>query len=453
MTSTAILCWLQRIGLNTEADAEVFIDALIAIPAKNTLVNGQLRPILLQLAISKNYQIRQVARQLLTEAGVALPNPTRTPLPTAYSLRFNVAHSKLISRLTDLDTNHTSVYSAHDQVQPYGAILDQLAKQAGLDYSALCYRTLAIKNETASAELLAGRDDQKLVKQLRDINVKYDSFSLLIAVTRRAVMHLVTEMLDAGVLTERWAAKNLPVQDYAPRRFPEVSKPSFIHTLKRHQMSHVPSDWVEAVESSPLLQQEELSVYQPGWLVIGEYSLVRSLNWGTATETYRAQLTVGQQADEDSDEDLFSVVFNQLASEYYTLSSLGWHSTVVCHRPYLQHTLKSKWLAFNPSLAKHLGWQPAPGQLFGWQDQADNLMVKSVYWVNGNIEMPPPRLESEAGEGWLVLASPAALAQLSQLGHTLFVEKWLTRSHWRQQEKARAEQSASVRLTYSSSVK
>lgn len=160
-----------------------------------------------------------------------------------------------------------------------------------------------------------------------------------------------------------------------------------------------------------------------------------------------AHLTGSQPATED-DESIFDVVFNELSTAYHTLGGLDMQSLVVQHRYFLHHSFKSEWLAFNPALARHLGWEPAPGQLFGWQDKEANLLVKSVYWANGNMEMPPPQLESEAGEGWLVLASARALAQLSQLDQALFVEKCLIRSHRQQYALERTERSGTARLAF-----
>lgn len=445
MINSAVIYWLQEMGQGPEADAEVFTDVLMAIADRRNLVSGPLRPILLHQAVAKNYQLRQAARQLLTEAGITLPIPVSTPLPTAYSLRIKGSQFSSPTRLAG-QNSEKAFSSPQDLVRPYGALIDRLAEQANLDSSALCYRTLAIRDEVSGAN---ESNDEKLVKNLHDANVKYALISLRTAAIRRALMHLVTELLDVGAITEQWAASNLPEHDCVPASFPEAPKPDFIHSLKRYQASHVASGWVEAVASSPLLLQQELRIYPPDWTVIGEYSLVRSLNWGTATETYRAHLANDQLIQDETEDEIFEVIFNQLTSAYYTLDELNLRSLVVRHRPYLHYPLKSWWLAFNPALGRHLGWQPAPDHLFGWQDREGNLFIKSVYWVNGNVEMSPPRLESEAGEGWLVLASANALAQLQKLAGSLSVEKRLTRSHWRQEEQAHAEESASDRQAYS----
>ena len=59
--------------------------------------------------------------------------------------------------------------------------------------------------------------------------------------------------------------------------------------------------------------------------------------------------------------------------------------------------LAACWLALNPALARHLGWQPAPAKLFAWQDEHGALLVESVYWVDGQPEAWSYHPDSEAG--------------------------------------------------------
>ena len=70
------------------------------------------------------------------------------------------------------------------------------------------------------------------------------------------------------------------------------------------------------------------------------------------------------------------------------------------------------WLAFNPQLARSIGWSPATDLLFGWLDREGKPVVWSVCWKDGIYQTPPPRLDETVGEGWAVLGSPTALSQL-----------------------------------------
>jgi hypothetical protein len=43
------------------------------------------------------------------------------------------------------------------------------------------------------------------------------------------------------------------------------------------------------------------------------------------------------------------------------------------------------------------------------------MMARSIYWSDGNINMPPPQLDSEAGVGWYVIASGLAIEQIKEV--------------------------------------
>ena len=138
-------------------------------------------------------------------------------------------------------------------------------------------------------------------------------------------------------------------------------------------------------------------------------------------------LAIETQAYADN-ESLFGSVFQELTEDYHNLPPAGPFLLVRRDHCFNQFELKSEWLAFNPSLAHHLGWRPDPARLFAWQTPQGEPLVESVYWVEGNPAMRPYQHDSEVGEGWLVLASPAALTQLHQLGEPLLLEKKITRS-------------------------
>ncbi|QHV96565.1 NACHT domain-containing protein [Spirosoma endbachense] len=71
------------------------------------------------------------------------------------------------------------------------------------------------------------------------------------------------------------------------------------------------------------------------------------------------------------------------------------------------------WLAFNPRIAKEMGWHLSDQGVFRWLDIDNTIMVESIFWTDGNTRMNPPHLGSETGSGWLTLSSEKAFAQLS----------------------------------------
>lgn len=72
-------------------------------------------------------------------------------------------------------------------------------------------------------------------------------------------------------------------------------------------------------------------------------------------------------------------------------------------------------MAFNPALARTLGWRSSVKGSFAWEDTDGNLMAKSVYWMDGNQDMTAPHINSESGEGWYVRISIEAFTLLDNL--------------------------------------
>ena len=81
------------------------------------------------------------------------------------------------------------------------------------------------------------------------------------------------------------------------------------------------------------------------------------------------------------------------------------------------------WIAFNPAIARYLGWKPNTTEMFAWEDETGNLMAFSRYWRDGNIEMSIPKHDNEVGEGWYTLISENALAQLKNIQTPFFTLK------------------------------
>ncbi len=87
---------------------------------------------------------------------------------------------------------------------------------------------------------------------------------------------------------------------------------------------------------------------------------------------------------------------------------------------------KTDWIAFNPTLARYLGWLPCDAGYFAWQDERGVKMVESLFWQSGNINRFS-RGDYETSEGWMVVVNKQALKQLSNLG-ALYTHKFLVRS-------------------------
>jgi hypothetical protein len=244
-----------------------------------------------------------------------------------------------------------------------------------------------------------------------------------------ALMHLVSELCDAGELSQKELAKHLLFYDHTiDVAVDEVSMPNQIQPLSMEESSYLTKEWVKQPSHSKRLFKE-LIQFEPGWHIIGEHSLQRSLNWGLASETYFMNLVYEGQQDPEHKHEIFGYVFNKTIETYYDPSgSPGMpHIMVINDHRLLNYDLKANWIAFNPNLALYLGWVPNHEFPFGWQNEHGELMARSIFWRSANINLDPPKLESEAGEGWLVIVSEKAIDYLLTQDDSFVVEERVKR--------------------------
>jgi hypothetical protein len=114
-----------------------------------------------------------------------------------------------------------------------------------------------------------------------------------------------------------------------------------------------------------------------------------------------------------NDVHFFPTLLRQLASTYHATSIDLDQCAVVQHWSGGYVTPGSEWLAFNPELARALGWEPSDCGLFAWQSNGSR-MAESIWWADGIVEQTLESYdECEVGEGWVVVVSAAALSDLS----------------------------------------
>lgn len=85
-----------------------------------------------------------------------------------------------------------------------------------------------------------------------------------------------------------------------------------------------------------------------------------------------------------------------------------------------------EWVAFNSNIACGLGWVPSDSDAFAWIGVDGEVRVRSLFWRNGWTEFEPPRFET-SGKGWVVLASSAAIEEISRAYPDAEVQLWIER--------------------------
>ncbi|MFC4163894.1 hypothetical protein ACFOWU_09525 [Epilithonimonas zeae] len=381
-------------------------------------------PLIEEYAVSKDFEIRRDSIEILNFLGRDIPQIQFTILPAIYSLKIPDIKSLKSGRDYDPYFPTLDVENPNDLIRPFGYIINYISKISGVDRSNLLIRTQSLMKELGNENEWSVDFEKEIRSHLEDINLKYSFHRPRVIAALRAINQLASDLIDANFCFSEELSEILKDKDRNVSFFSVIKKPAFIPKIEKDEF--VRKDWVDKIDDNVRLQENNFINYDNGFKIIGEYNIIKNLDWGSPTEEFSSQIAIINKID-NSEPYIFGSVFHESSDNYHKLNG-GGHFIIV-HRDHRfgQFDVKSKWIAINPVLARHLSWIPEPKKLFAWKNKAGELMVESIFWASGNMNMTP-RKDGEVGEGWFVIASDKAIEEIKNIEKKLFFQKKLVRS-------------------------
>jgi hypothetical protein len=361
---------------------------------------------------------------------------------------------------------------AADLVSLFRGELDLIARWAGVQPEAL-YRYVA---DRATSDLPGGThsysfDDEPAVREeMRCLGLEVTYRRPVPRRVEKAMDEAVAMLVDHGRLHHRYFSALDSLFTSEDPHFviarPTPRPPIVAPIRERSESEYVGSDWTagaiaaDAVigrtmpasavvpgvvhAQAPADQQrvDETDDRKPSdgcsdgaWLVVAEETWLRWLDWKFPTETrvgVRLERKMWASIDPQRDQggrsvpddvdgdtaagealDAHLARFSNLTADEYLTHARAPFSMVVRNLAYRFDTPGGGWLAFNPALAEHLGWQPAPDGLFRWLDRDGSVAAESVWWQDGFAQHRPPKHDDEVGQGWIVRVSASGWRQIA----------------------------------------
>ena len=375
-----------------------------------------------ELAHSPNWSIRSMADSIISTCGweVATSNRGFKPLPAIYHLDFpplmlEVPLDQILMspRGPVPDSNDPRI-----TVLPFNDQIEFIAKIADIPEEKLYARVLEIMRELAHPETWSAQAQSRFDSLLRSTGLHLLRAGSRFRVARRAMFYAAAELQDAGYISQRTnRALERPLRTYDPGMVLEdpSHRPSNIAALLGLEFMDDVAKWADAVDEAL-----EHTNWTPNCdlVVLAEITILakrrpwefpRETRYSVLEPVISSSFPTGRDPDE-----LYGTVMNRTINEYKTLSQSQKHYPLAIRNVAPgYYSPGADWIAFNPVIARNLGWSLETDGLFRWVDSDGATTVESIWWVDGLVGLSASGPSSEeVGVGWLVLASQSALEQM-----------------------------------------
>ena len=328
---------------------------------------------------SKNFYIRVLVQDLLKEL-----NQSYHPVYIGKSKPSN----NLLYELILPEPKESRLYGT-EQYDPYRALpdtnnpleavnsyknhIDILSDLSSIPLINLATRIVQIMDELSGGNY-GYESDKKIWSTLRSQYLEMAFRRPRYQVARRAVCHLISELLDLKKINEEVALMIMNGLSYIDplltciKWFP---KPDLIqYDLPKYTVS---DGWIdEAITENQLIVGKTIE----SMIVVGEMRYVKSMNSPFLSEEIQSILSFSKQPIQLNKKCLYK--------DYSKISDA---SDILYLNDKLRFDMeKSNWLAIHPSLMKKYGMKLSEHNPFIWLSNKKETMSKIIYWKNGSVE-------------------------------------------------------------------
>ena len=376
-----------------------------------------------ELTASSSWLTRVMSRRIIGTCG--WPQPATSlilrPLPAVYSSPILAPHpaSPQTGSSSSFGGTPFNAQELLSTVAPYKQELLSISKIADVPVQKLYRRVVAIMHQTApQGSAWSEEAERRMRSHLRSLGIRLPYARPRANIVRSAMFRAVAELVDGGQISPQ--GNDLLQQilrTYDPRMVLEqpTRRPAQILRGTGTPPNRDVEEWVQNVDDA--LSSTDWIADDQRIVLAERTDLTIHRDRGSITETrYSAlgpwNLTQAQLSQDP--EAMFMGVVRKLVSEYPSLhGDADISALVLSHDARWVDSPGGDWLALNPAVAFRLGWSISDGGMFRWVNDQDHVMAESIWWMDGRPMLVGDGLpEDEVGEGWLVLVSECALAQI-----------------------------------------
>jgi len=314
-------------------------------------------------------------------------------------------------------------------LRPLDIEVREIAEITGLDVDVVIYRTSKYYEQFSQENSTKffnhhQLNEEQVLNFLRYVGPKVSFHKPHIEPVRRAILYILAELWDAGLLTPNETKRlltNFENKEKHQLLKEPVRRPTWINsTMGLPEDEHIytmPKDWVEDCEESLSLLKLKPTIDR---IILGEFTKLSYQGVREGMEEDRISLIAGLRREEFWNSDTITkgslpfLNYFRLPIENYLNTKPSEKQWIICQSAYDLETPGKNWIAFNPKIAMDLGWHYSDRGNFRWIDKNGNVAVESIWWTDGNINRHEESEYCSSGEGWIVLASYEAYKMISE---------------------------------------
>lgn len=405
------------------------------------------------LCRSPDFIVRQMAESLADRLGIPhddSPDDRRRELSTIYQLQLprlrtrEAAIPHGVVRAGEVFPDSTDPL---EMIRPHDDELAWLSEISEIPFENLLERTVALMRSIQPEDNWNRAAEEKMRKWHDDIGLKLTYNRSRPMVALRAISYVVAELADADRLDAHQlniAYNRLYLYEWRMAGRIPIQRPRLLRPPEKAKDLWYRKEWV--------YDRDEAFTYfvnglEDGFEILGELTRFKTWEWEVPTEQRFATLchpewaSVAKVGDAHN---FFPYLSIWKAKDYPRLiHAESFPAMAVYGLPRQAILGVTEWLAFNPVLASHLGWQLSETGLFRWVNKEGQTMVESRWWQDGPMHRQPPRSREITGVGWLVVASPSALSIIKEKSDDIAVLRAVKRS-FKEEDRSGYEEAHSV---------
>lgn len=391
-----------------------------------------------KLAVSDNFKVRANAIQTLSNLGMAdeIPTPPARELGIGFTLHLpadekfrHVEKVNPYENIQDTD-DYMKVISSHQ------GWLDFLAEETGLAKENIAHRWITLMNEKVEPNQTSQVYEKEVQQHLKKLLLDFPFQRPRIEAVEIGLDYLLPELIDSGKLDISSVWPYHKIDPALEKKIIIEQRPEFVLRLTDTASRYVGEEWVDQIDSHKRLKEGILNYGDS--TVIAEYYYFLQISWGKPSEIFSSYCRINNRSLAKSAKH-DNIIIDCNYEEYHDLEGLANAHLTVSHQSNFNFHIGylSRWIAFNPVVARDLEWIPSTKANFAWENESGDLMSHSVFWRSGNIYMAPPGKDSESAEGWYVLLTKKGAEDLKKVGADITIVKDIKRDWYYERPKSR----------------